>query len=392
MQFDILLHTIKETHSAFQQQAVKAVNINLTFRNWLIGFYIVEFEQNGIDRAKYGEKLISTIASNITIKGLSETNLKSCRLFYTTYPQILGSVTPEFKTYLAQKIFGTLSQINREQLPASIRQSLSDQLQIADNKVTIISQTVSDEFKTEDNAYLFSLLQSASFSHFSELLQITDATKRRFYELLILKTTPSVRQLQRHIATLTFERVGLSQNTELAFAELKQKITPEQSSDIVKSHYFFDFLNLKYPQLVEETELEQALINHLQEFIIELGNGFCFEARQKRVLIGNEYYFIDLVFYHRILKCHVLIELKTEKAKHEHIGQLKAYIQHYKKMVMTTDDNPPVGILLVTDKNETLVEYAIAESDKELFVSKYQLQLPAKKDLEQFLRDELAKL
>ena len=245
MQFDILLHTIKETHSAFQQQAVKAVNINLTFRNWLIGFYIVEFEQNGEDRAKYGDKLISTIASNITIKGLSETNLKICRQFYSIYPHILGSVTPEFKTYLAQKIFGALSQTNREQLPASIRQSLSDQLQIADNKVNVIRQSATDELESYENSYLFSLIQTTSFTHFAELIQITDATKRKFYELLILKTTPSVKQLQRHIATLTFERVGFSQNTELAFAELKQKITPEQSSDIVKSHYFFNFLNLK---------------------------------------------------------------------------------------------------------------------------------------------------
>ena len=160
--------------------------------------------------------------------------------------------------------------------------------------------------------------------------------------------------------------------------QIHQKIIPQTSADLVKTHYFFDFLNINQSQFIEEKELEQALITHLQEFILELGNGFCFEARQKRILIDDEYYFIDLVFYHRILKCHILIELKTEQAKHEHIGQLKVYLQHYKHQVKTTNDNPPVGILLVTDKKKTLVEYAIADSDKELFVSKYQLQLPSK--------------
>jgi RecB family endonuclease NucS len=160
---------------------------------------------------------------------------------------------------------------------------------------------------------------------------------------------------------------------------------------LVKSHYFFDFLNINQSNFIEEKELEQALINHLQEFILELGNGFCFEARQKRILIDDEYYFIDLVFYNRILKCHVLIELKTEYAKHEHIGQLKVYLEHYKRKEMTKDDNPPVGILLVTDKKKTLIEYAIADSDKEMFVSKYKLKLPNKNELETFINNELKK-
>jgi len=208
----------------------------------------------------------------------------------------------------------------------------------------------------------------------------------------VLKTTLSVKELKRQIESLTYERFGLSTDYTTALKQIEQKITPETTVDLVKSHYFFEFLKIKQPNLIEESDLEQALINHLQEFIIELGNGFCFEARQKRVLIGDEYFFVDLVFYHRLLKCHVLIELKTEKAKHEHIGQLKVYLQHYKKTVMAADVNPPVGILLVTDKNTTLVEYAVAEADKELFVSKYQLQLPDKKELENFIQNELKQL
>jgi predicted nuclease of restriction endonuclease-like (RecB) superfamily len=282
-----------------------------------------------------------------------------------------------------------VSQIFGEKWSEKISQTLPDQLQVSNYKANTIRQSLSDESIKEKDDYFLKLLQSTSFSHFTELIKIDDHPKRRFYELLILKTTLSVRELQRQIQTLTYERFGLSQNKDVAFDQIQQKIIPEQSTDIVKSHYFFEFLDIKYPYLIEENELEQALINHLQEFIIELGNGFCFEARQKRVLIGDEYFFIDLVFYHRILKCHVLIDLKTEKAKHTHIGQLKAYVQHYKKTVMTHGDNPPVGILLVTDQNKTLVEYAIAESDKELFVSKYLLQLPNKEILESFINNEL---
>ena len=376
MNFDILIHSLRKTHDLFQQRAIKAVNINLTLRNWLVGYSIVEFEQQGEDRAKYGEQLLTTIAAKLNIKGLAETNLKLSRQFYLVYPQILG----------------TMSQLFGEKWSEQISQTLPDQFQGLNYKVNTIRQSLSDESIKEKEDYFLKLLQSTSFSHFTELIKIDDHTKRRFYELLILKTTPSVRELQRQIQTLTYERFGLSQNKDVAFEQIQQRIVPEQITDIVKSHYFFEFLDIKYPYLIEENELEQALINHLQEFIIELGNGFCFEARQKRVLIGDEYFFIDLVFYHRILKCHVLIDLKTEKAKHTHIGQLKAYVQHYKKTVMLQGDNPPVGILLVTEQNKTLVEYAIAESDKELFVSKYLLQLPAKEILESFITNELRNL
>ncbi len=225
-----------------------------------------------------------------------------------------------------------------------------------------------------------------------ELIAIEDSVKRKFYELLILKTTPSVKELKRHISTLAYERVGLSNNTEQAIRELKTKITPSSPKDIIKSHYFLEFLNLNNPQLVEETELEQALINNLQNFILELGDGFCFEARQKRILIGEKYYFIDLVFYHRVLKCHILIELKVDDFEHSNASQLNTYLNFYKKEITVVSDNPPVGILLVTDKERALVEYATACMDENLFVSKYMLQLPNKKQLETFLKNELNEL
>ena len=377
MNFEKLVSTIQTASNHLQQNAVKAVNIHLTLRNWLVGFYIVEYEQNGDDRAKYGQQLLNSLANEISIKGLGETNLKLCRQFYNVYPEIVGILTSEFDNLI----------------PVSIRQTLSGELKSSNIEEDRIRQTLSDELEAKGNTkYLLQLLLSCSFSHIAELIKLEETTKRKFYELLILKTTPSVRELQRQIYSLTYERVGFSQNKEIALKQIRNKITPELNADLVKTHYFFEFLNLKHPELVEESDLEIALINQLQEFIMELGNGFCFESRQKRILIGDEYFFIDLVFYHRILKCHVLIELKTEKVNHEHIGQLKTYINYYKKNYTLPNDNPPVGILLVTTQNKTLVEYAIADSDKDIFVSQYLLQLPDKEQLVTFINEELKKL
>lgn len=383
MNFEKLVTSVQNTNLHLQQNAIKAVNANLTLRNWLVGFYIVEFEQNGEDRAVYSSKLIHKLAGKIKIKGLSATNLKICRQFYFVYPEI----------------FGTLSQEFRNLIPIEIRLTVSDEFQLTKKDVNLIGQTASDQLKNIDKntdnlldrKHITQLLMTVSFSHFIELIKIDDSTKRKFYELLTLKTTPSVKELQRQINTLSYERFGLSENKANAINELYTKIEPASTLDLVKSHYFFEFLNINQPHLVEERELEQALIQHLQEFMLELGNGFCFESRQKRILIGDEYFFIDLVFYHRILKCHILVELKTDKANHEHIGQLKTYINYYKKNMMHLHDNPPVGILLVTHQNKTLVEYAVADSDTALFVSEYLLQLPDKQEIANFIDNELKK-
>lgn len=377
MNFSQLSEILKDTNERLFRRAVKAVNINLTLRNWMFGYYIVEFEQSGDDRARYKSKLLESLAGKLTIKGLSAPELSRCRQFYKTYPQIIELLPQEFNTFLPIPIIGTVSQ----------------QLEIGNGlNLGTMSQDLQQKNLKIKNDHLNRLISNISFSHWVELIKISDDVKRSFYELLILKTQPNIRELRRQIQTLSYERLGFSQNKETAFEQIQQKINPETGSDIVKSHYFFDFLNINQPQLIEETELEEALINHLQEFILELGNGFCFEARQKRILIGDEYFFIDLVFYHRVLKCHVLIELKTEEANSKHIGQLKTYINYYKKKIVQLNDNPPVGILLVTDQNKALVEYAIADSDIDIFVSQYLIQLPDKKQLETFILNELKNL
>jgi predicted nuclease of restriction endonuclease-like (RecB) superfamily len=400
--FNQLVKEINNASVVLSQNAARTINVHLSLRNWMVGYYIVEFEQNGKDRAKYGTKLLNVLAAKLVklkLKGLSETNLKLCRQFYIIYPTFFATLMQDNGHLISHQFH---SKANKIKLP-KISQTASDELkknkkqisqtasdELKKNKKQI-SQTASDELNEAEIAhYLSQLFVTASYSHFLELIKLEDTMKRRFYELMIIKTTPSVKELERHIDSLTFERLGFSENKAYALTELLGKIQPTKSTDIIKSHYFFEFLNL--PQstyLLEESDLEEALINQLQHFILELGNGFCFEARQKRVLIGDEYFFIDLVFYHRILKCHVVVELKTDKANHEHIGQLKTYVNFYKKNIMSKEDNPPVGILLVTDKNKTLVEYAVADSDKKLFVSKYQVQLPKKYELAAVINNEL---
>jgi predicted nuclease of restriction endonuclease-like (RecB) superfamily len=374
MNFEILKENIQNTHIATQQSAVKAVNTYLTVRNWLVGYYIVTFEQHGEDRAKYGTFLLQKLADRLDQKSLSHRNLKLCRQFYGEYPQIGQSITAFLENNTIR-----LQSLSIGQLPIA-------QL-VVDSKLIAVSEVEDDE----KIVFYKKLIHNISFTHFVELLKIKDPSQRNYYELLILKTQPSVSQLKKQINTLSFERVGLSQNMESAFELLAKKIEPEKPTDAIKSHYVFDFLKLENLPFIEESTLEQALINHLQEFIIELGNGFCFEARQKRILIDEEYYFADLVFYHRILKCHIIVELKVDQFKHEYLSQLNTYVSYYKEEIKQPDDNPPIGILLCTQKGDKLVEYALSGMDEKLFVSKYLLQLPSKELLQAFITSEMKK-
>ncbi|WP_291724687.1 PDDEXK nuclease domain-containing protein [Bernardetia sp.] len=358
MKFEDLLKSITTTHATLQAKATQSVNQFLTIRNWCIGAYIVEYEQNGNDRAKYGSKLFGNLAKQLkSIKGLRSTELKRCRRFYLTYPL--------FSLVIGENI-----------LPASIRQTLSVELKTNENEEIGLTRL---------------LLKKMSYSHLSVLMTIEDAKKRRYYEILTLKTTPSVRELQRQINTLSYERLGLSTDKNLSFEKIKQAIAVQSPQDAVRDMYVFEFLGLSSQQIFDENDLESALIAHLQEFILELGNGFCFEARQKRILIGDDYFFIDLVFYHRLLKCHILIELKVDKMQVGHIAQLQTYLNYYQEEIKEENDNPPIGILLVTDKNEALVRYAMPTQNNDLFISKYKVQLPTEEELQNFILKELKK-
>ena len=216
-----------------------------------------------------------------------------------------------------------------------------------------------------------------------------DPLARFFYETECIKGTWSVRELRRQISSNLYFRSGVSKDPKKLLASIK----PEQDTATltIRQPFAFEFLGLNAKDVVTEGDLEDALITHLQDFLLELGKGFCFENRQKRMIIDDEYYFADLVFYNRILHCSVIVELKNDEFRHEYLGQLNAYVSYFKENEMHEGDNPPVGILLCTRKGEKMVEYAIAGMDNNLFVSTYMLQLPDKATLEKFLRDEIEK-
>ncbi|KAA6322327.1 hypothetical protein EZS27_028117 [termite gut metagenome] len=351
--FEGLIDNVYQTHCVLQQNAQKAVNQNLTIRNWLIGCYIVEFEQNGEDRARYGTRLLEEMAKRIKgkgIKGLDVRTLRSCRTFYVTYPQIRGSMTPELQ----------------------IQQSL-----------TVESM---EEYPIASDL----LLSRLSFTHFVELLRKDDPLERLFYEVEAIKNNWSVRELERAIDTALYIRTGLSKNKEAVIAKIKN-LKPTEPAEVIRDPYFLEFLGLEEKSEYSESELEQLILNHLQQFLIELGTGFCFEARQKRITFDNTHYRIDLVFYHRILKSHVLIDLKIGKFDHADAGQMNVYLNYFKENEMAEGDNPPIGLILCGDKNTTLARYATSGMDSQLFVSKFLVKLPEKKVLEEFIRKELGK-
>lgn len=248
------------------------------------------------------------------------------------------------------------------------------------------SATVSHQFITNPET----LINRLSFSHIREMLPIQDSFERYFYETECIKCNWSVRELRRQIKTNLFIRAGISNRPEL----LMPAITDNNNSTTltIKDPFTFEFLDLDAKDAVNESDLEQALMNHLQEFILELGEGFCFEARQKRIIIDDKYYFVDLVFYNRLLHCNVIIELKNDEFKHEYLGQLNAYVGYYKQNEMVEGDNPPVGILLCTDKGSEMVRYALSGMDNCLFVSTYMLHLPDKKRLQEFILKEMKEM
>ena len=249
-----------------------------------------------------------------------------------------------------------------------------------------ICATVSHKFETDPEL----LINRLSFSHIREILQIDDPFERYFYEVECIRGVWSVRELRRQIASKLYFRTGISKKPELLLEHI-QNDDPSMALSI-KDPYTFEFLGLNDKLAVTESDLEDALLNHLQDFFLELGKGFCLEARQKRLLIDDEYYYPDLVFYNRYLRCNVIVDLKVHEFRYEDFGQLNAYVGYYKMNEMADGDNPPCGILLCTKKGPQMVEYVLSGMDNQLFVSTYMLQLPNKRQLEEFLEKEVQKL
>jgi len=367
--FNDLASIVQTTHDAAQSSTVKAINRMQTMRNWLIGYYIVEFEQHGKDRAEYGTQLLKKLEERVDRKGVNVTLLQMSRNFYKLYPQMVNLFVPNQK-------YSTASNISESSVQLKSNSS--------NNETNLICATVSHKFQTSPEL----MISRLSFSHLREIMTLDDPLARYFYEQECIKCTWSVRELRRQISTNLYVRAGISANPEKLLS--LPSVQGHDSAELqIRQPFTFEFLGLKAQEVVDEHDLEDALISHLQEFILELGKGFCLEARQKRIIIDDEYYYPDLVFYNRILHCGVIIELKNEEFSYENFGQLNAYVSHYRENEMQPGDNPPIGILLCTRKGKKMVEYALAGMDNNLFVSTYMLQLPDKKTLEDFLLKQL---
>ena len=343
--YNELLDSIGSTLLKARENAIKAINTQLVKANWEIGRHIVEFEQHGKDRAKYGDELLVTLSSDLKTrfgKGFSRSSLQLMRLFYIKYPT--------FRT-----VPGKLS----------IRQTVSGK--------SAKSQTLSGIL--------------LSWSHYAELLTVSDDLARSFYEKQAIKENWSFREMKRQIDTALFQRLALSKDKKgvLALSEKGQIIST--SRDAIKDPYVFEFLNIPQNSIIKEHDLEKKLIDNLQKFLLELGKGFSFVARQFKITVDNEHMFIDLVFYHRILRCFILIDLKIKKVKHKDIGQMNLYLNYFKEEENTEGDNDPIGIIIAADKHDFLVKYATGGLSNKIFVSKYQLYLPDQKVLENKVKE-----
>jgi predicted nuclease of restriction endonuclease-like (RecB) superfamily len=360
MNFVQLIQACEQTHDYLLETAVSAVNRSLTIRNWLFGHHIVEYEQNGEDRAKYGDQLFAILAKDLKskgLKGLSKRNLHYFCQFYLLYPTV-GQVVVNMN------------------MPEPIVQTLSAQFEIIQHKA--------DKNKVDPQL----IISRLSFSHIIELMGEKEPEKRFFYEVEAIIGNWSVRQLKRQMGSLLYERTGLSTNKKELIEDINKKTDSSTPEGIMRDPYVFEFVGLEPKTKFTESNLEEALVSHLQVFLLELGKGFCLEERQKRLTIDGEYYYIDLVFYHRILKCHILIDLKTRKFKHTDAGQMNFYLNYYRDNEIVVGDNPPVGIVLCTDKKSSTVEYATGLLDNHLFVSRYQVQLPTAQELEEFIKQD----
>ena len=308
-----------------------------------IGRMLVEEEQHGANRAAYGKQILKELSAYLTKiygKGFSVTNLKQMRQFYLAYA--------------------------------------NDQ----------IGQTLSDQFKnlpTVSTGRKFYL----SWSHYLKLMRIDNIEERHFYEIESVKNDWSLSELKRQFNSALYERLLLSTDKKEVYRLALEGQKAETPRDIVKDPYILEFLGLPEAPSYSETEMESRIINHLQQFLLELGTGFAFMGRQKRFTFDEEHFMVDLVFYNRLLRCFVLFDLKIGELKHQDIGQMQMYVHYYDRMVKLADENPTIGIILCKDKNNAVVKMTLPEDNSQIFASKYETVLPSKEALQQLLQEQI---
>ena len=381
-EFNGLVGKIQTATQVLRQDALGVINRSVTARAWLTGYYIVEFEQGGKSRAAYGDGLLKRLSERLGGKNYSVHTLKKYREFYRVFPRLAIPI----RDYLVER-FG-------KRYSANIQLSLVDETVSSVRQIgyspNIQSKNLLEFDDKGENVSIspYALFSCLSYTHMSSLLSLPIDLMRTFYAFEAIRGTWSVTELKRQIESQYYQRCGWSKNPHKYAAMVQGKADKLNADDFIKTSNVLEFLGAKLPEGWEEDDLEQGICDNLKDFILEMGAGFCFEARQKKILIDDAYERIDLVFYHRILKCHVLIELKSKKFNRADAVQLGVYMEYYRKRVMTEGDNPPIGILMCTEVGKELAEYIAPYIDERLFLAKYMLQLPSKETLTGFLKKE----
>ena len=386
--FPQLVELCRSTHQSLQAQASHAIDSSMVLRNWLFGCYIVEFEQKGVDRAEYGTALLPRLSEELNLrlgKGFSSRSLALFRKFHLAYPEILQTLSAKSSRDslpLSYVVFNSIQPTLSVESGSSEGSTSATLSRKSESVSRIILNPMNDSVMQIRQTLSAELLARfrLGWSHYVTLLSISNPDERSFYEIETEANGWSVRELERQIGSSLYERLALSRDKEGIRRLAREDQIVENPADLFKSPLVLDFLGLKEHPSYSEAELESAIIDKLQDFLLELGKGFLFEARQKRFSFDNDHYFVDLVFYNRLLRCYVLIDLKRDKLSHQDLGQMQMYVNSFDRFVKTADENPTVGIVLCHRKNDALVELTLPK-DANIFASKYQLYLPAKEEL-----------
>ena len=354
---DSLFERISALIEEARKRVVTTVNIAEVYTKYSIGQYIVEDEQQGEYRAQYGKQVLQNLSARLTERfgdGWSYPNLRKIRQFYLTYSNLINGVNQIESKKDKQCLSNSDSETDVTLLP----------------KQMVITEPV------------FTL----SWSHYLILMRIENADARRFYEIECTQQQWSVRQLGRQVGSSLYERLALSRNKDEVMKLAREGQTIEKPSDVIKDPITLEFLGLKPDSVYTESKLENAIIGKMQQFLLELGKGFLFEARQKRFTFDEQHFYVDLVFYNRLLQCYVLIDLKTDKLAHQDLGQMQMYVNYYDRYVKQDFEKPTIGILLCEEKNDALVELTLPK-DANIYASAYQLYLPDKAVLQRKLKE-----
>jgi len=367
---DAIFARVRDILESAKSNVARTVNTTQVVANWLIGREIVEEQQQGEKRAGYGKNLLIELSLQLKHafgRGFSVDNLEAFRQFYLVYPSLISDTLLR-KSLMHDKASDTSETVSRKYV----------------NGLDALSRLPVTEWKQG------SLHPALSWSHYRILLRIHRDEARAFYELETIQNSWTVRELSRQISSLLFDRLAKSNDKQSMLKLANEGFVPEKPIDMLKDPMVLEFLELPESAKLVESTLEQALIGNLQTFLLELGKGFAFVSRQERITLDGDHFYIDLVFYHTILKCFVLIDLKTAKLSHGDLGQIQFYVNYYNRERRSEGDNPTIGLVLCPDKNDAVVKYTLGEQqERNIFTSRYQLYLPSEEELKQELQREL---